>query len=365
MKYFVITTKHHDGFCLWDSKLTDYKATQHALRQGPARGRWSRPSAAEGLQVGFYHSLIDWHHPEYTVDMLHPLRDDRGLRANGHGPRHRQVRRVPARPGRELLTELRQDRHPVPRLLLPRPRTARAAKDWQSEQLLTMIRELQPGIIINDRLDLLDVRRLGLPDARAVHAARVGHASTASPWSGRPARPSPAPGATTATRSTWKRVGQLVADAHRHGQQGRQPAAQRRPDRPRGVRRPGPRPARAASASGCAGTAASIYGCTQAPAEFPEPANCRLTYNPKTGRLYVHVLAWPFGHLPLDGFAGKVEYAQLLHDASEVAFTEKGGETGFMPGSRGSRRENTLTLRLPVVKPDVEVPVIELFLKGH
>jgi len=60
---------------------------------------------------------------------------------------------------------------------------------------------------------------------------------------------------------------------------------------------------------------------------------------------------------------GRVEYAQLLHDASEVTFTEKTGETGFMPGERGKEAENTLTLRLPVLKPGVEVPVVELFLK--
>jgi alpha-L-fucosidase len=107
----------------------------------------------------------------------------------------------------------------------------------------------------------------------------------------------------------------------------------------------------------------SIYACTQAPAEFPKPANCLLTFNPEGKRLYVHVLEWPLGVLALDGFAGRVEYAQLLHDASEVPFTEKGGEIGFMPGSRGKEAVNTLSLRLPVRKPDVEIPVIELFLK--
>jgi alpha-L-fucosidase len=69
------------------------------------------------------------------------------------------------------------------------------------------------------------------------------------------------------------------------------------------------------------------------------------------------------GVLQLDGFAGRVAYAQLLHDASEVAFSEKGSEIGFLPGKRGEEQKNTVTLRLPVQKPDVEVPVIEIFLK--
>jgi alpha-L-fucosidase len=91
--------------------------------------------------------------------------------------------------------------------------------------------------------------------------------------------------------------------------------------------------------------------------------NTLLTYNGRTGRLYVHVLEWPAGLLTLEGFAGRVEYAQLLHDASEVAFLEKDADPGFMVGPREKSPEKDLKLRLPVVQPDVEVPVIELFLK--
>src|SRR5690606_830659 len=67
MKYFVITTKHHEGFCLWDSQLTDYKAPNT-----PAGRDLLRPMVdafrARGLRAGFYHSLIDWHHDQYILD---------------------------------------------------------------------------------------------------------------------------------------------------------------------------------------------------------------------------------------------------------------------------------------------------------
>lgn len=74
MQYFVITTKHHDGFCLWDTEQTDYKITNTP---------YSRDLIAPmvdafrnyGLRVGFYHSLIDWHHPDFTVDDMHVLRN--------------------------------------------------------------------------------------------------------------------------------------------------------------------------------------------------------------------------------------------------------------------------------------------------
>ena len=92
MKYFVITTKHHEGFCLWDSKHTDYKATMT-----PCGKDLLRPMVeafrAEGLRVGFYHSLIDWHHPDFAVDRHHPMRDDAEARASNA---QRDVRRYAA-----------------------------------------------------------------------------------------------------------------------------------------------------------------------------------------------------------------------------------------------------------------------------
>ena len=102
----------------------------------------------------------------------------------------------------------------------------------------------------------------------------------------------------------------------------------------------------------------SIYGCTQAPEGFVTPQDCRLTYNPVTHRLYVHVFAWPYKHLHIDGLAGKVEYGQLLHDSSEIGL----GMDHWHAGQIGSKAE-TLTISLPHEKPRVTVPVIELWLK--
>ncbi len=62
MKYMVMTTKHHEGFCNFDTKLTDYCAT----KQGPKRDlvrEYVEAARAEGMHVGFYYSLMDWHHP--------------------------------------------------------------------------------------------------------------------------------------------------------------------------------------------------------------------------------------------------------------------------------------------------------------
>ena len=62
-KYMVMTTKHHEGFCMFDTKLTNYCAPQ----QGPGRDlvrEYVEAARAEGLRVGFYYSLMDWHHPD-------------------------------------------------------------------------------------------------------------------------------------------------------------------------------------------------------------------------------------------------------------------------------------------------------------
>jgi alpha-L-fucosidase len=105
----------------------------------------------------------------------------------------------------------------------------------------------------------------------------------------------------------------------------------------------------------------SIYGATQAPDGFQTPQNSFLTYNPALNRLYVHVIEWPFHSLILPGMAGKVKYAQLLNDASEIRFHTQAGE---VHGHMTERLpEEDLVLRLPVRQPNVAVPVIELFLK--
>lgn len=64
MKYIVITTKHHDGFCLWDSKQTDWD-----IASTPYGKDLLKPLAAacvkHGIKLCFYHYIMDWHHPQW------------------------------------------------------------------------------------------------------------------------------------------------------------------------------------------------------------------------------------------------------------------------------------------------------------
>jgi len=99
----------------------------------------------------------------------------------------------------------------------------------------------------------------------------------------------------------------------------------------------------------------AIYGCTQS--DFTAPQDCRLTQN--GDNLYVHIFAWPFRYLVLPGMAGRVAFAQFLHDGSEVQMNA----VPVWQLEQCSVDPDTLVLTLPVKKPNVPVPVVKLYLK--
>ena len=152
-----LTTKHHEGFCLWDSELTDYKATNTPYGR-TCWARSSRRSARGGLKVGFYYSLIDWHHPEFPIDgctrcattrtrwQLNRGRDIARYRDYLHG----QVRELLTRYGKIDISVLdfSYSEGTRNRGLERQGRTRTGAR----AELLAMVRELQPGILVNDRL---------------------------------------------------------------------------------------------------------------------------------------------------------------------------------------------------------------------
>ena len=359
MKYFVITTKHHEGFCLWDTKQTDYKVTNTPYGRD-LLGPMVEAFRNEGLRVGFYHSLIDWHHPHFTVDRNHPMHENAEEVAKN---KDRDISKY-AEYLRAQVKELFTQFGAIDYVFYDYSYSAgepdgKGRDDWQSEKLIELTRKLQPNIIVNDRLDLNDVE--GGWDIKTPEQTMV------CDWV--KVNGVPAVWETCQTFSgswgyhrdetSWKSEEQLIfllADTVSRGGNlllNVGPTARGEFD-DRAMDR------LAAMGDWMKRHARSIYGCTQAPEGFATPHDCRLTYNPDTKRMYVHVFAWPFKHLHLEGFAGKVQYAQLLNDASEVRMKglEKWQEAMVQSGKNAS-----LTLELPVRKPDVTVPVIELFMK--
>jgi alpha-L-fucosidase len=136
MKYMVMTTKHHEGFCNFDSKLTNYCATQ----QGPGRdlvAEYVDAARAAGMRVGFYYSLMDWHHPDGATCLTDPAARDRFV-AYTHG----LIRELMTNYG--TIDVLWYDVHwPLD------------ADGWQSQKMNDMVFSLQPNIIVNNRNGLL------------------------------------------------------------------------------------------------------------------------------------------------------------------------------------------------------------------
>ena len=64
MKYIVITSKHHDGFCLWDSKVTDWDVMGTPFKRDILK-ELARECKRQKMRLCFYHSIMDWHHPDY------------------------------------------------------------------------------------------------------------------------------------------------------------------------------------------------------------------------------------------------------------------------------------------------------------
>jgi len=360
MKYFVITTKHHEGFCLWDSKHTEYKATRT-----PAQRDLLRPMVEafrkRGIKIGLYHSIIDWHHPDYVLDNKNgPYREHPDREAMNRGRDQAKYAAYLHAQVKELLTDFGKIDimwfdFSFPDKDAPDDFTrGKGHKAWKSPELLKMIRSLQPDIILDDRLDWPEgwdiktpeqvqprewVKVDGQPvvwEACQTFSGSWGYHRDEQTW-----------------RSLENLVHTLIDCVSKGGNlllnvgpTARGEFDSRALDRLKGfgewMRRHG----------------RSIYGCTQAPAEFKTPQDCRLTYAPEKKRLYVHCLAWPYKAIHLDGFSGKVEYAQFLYDGSEIAMKMDDWHARQL-----GLAADTLTLNLPQVRPDVTVPVIELFLK--
>jgi alpha-L-fucosidase len=144
MRYAVLTTKHHDGFALWPTKLTDFSIAQTPY-DGDLVAEFVEAARAEGLRVGFYHSLSDWHHPDYPSfrEEDKPYLKFLGRRSKTWD---RYLEVLFGQVG-ELLTSY----GPID-LIWFDGQWERTADEWHASELASMIRELQPGILVNDRL---------------------------------------------------------------------------------------------------------------------------------------------------------------------------------------------------------------------
>jgi len=146
MRYGALTTKHHDGFAMFHTRESDYSIEHTPFKRDIVR-EYAEAFRAEGLRVGLYFSLIDWRHPDYPAftDADKPYRFGQYRRSTPE--QWERFTRFIFAQIRELLTNYGKID-----LLWFDGGWERTPDEWKSRELEKMIRELQPGIVINDRL---------------------------------------------------------------------------------------------------------------------------------------------------------------------------------------------------------------------
>jgi len=356
MKYAVLTTKHHEGFALWDTQYSDYKITSTPFKRDLVK-EYVEAFRAEGLKVGFYYSQIDWHHPDFTLDGLHPLRDNQAALSLSDQRNMKHYINYLKAQVTELLTNYGQ----IDYIWFDFSYAHRdwgwskgkGRQDWQSEEILDLVLSLQPDILINDRLDLgigvvtpeqyqpeKPLERNGQPviwEACQAMKPTWGYDRDATEW-----------------KSSEVLIKMLIDTVANNGNLLLNV----------GPNAKGELDIREEARLNEVGQwmkyhQRAIYGAGIS--EFETPKDCRYT---QVGdkRLYLHIFSWPLRHIHLKNLAGKVAYVQFLHDHSEIYFRE------FDPNEVITSTETlidqqSIMLELPVEKPSVLVPVIEIILK--
>ncbi|AKU15637.1 alpha-L-fucosidase [Luteipulveratus mongoliensis] len=352
MRYVVVTTKHHDGFCLWDSAEGDYTVASTPWGNDLI-GPIVEAFRARGMKIGLYYSLLDWHHPEFPLDLYHPEgKDEAAVAAATDRDMTKYTEYLHAQV-RELLTRYGKiDLMWFDFSYEGRGFGAKGPKEWQSERLVEMARELQPEILINNRLGL------GSGDFTTPEQVQPpGHqldGEAAAPWE-----------ACQTLNGSWgyhrdnldwksselmlrmlvdgvSKGGNMILNVGPNGRGDFEPRAVERLREIGAWMRLNER---------------SVRGC--GPSEYVPPVDARYTQN--GNRLYLHLFSWPMRFVHLPGLGGRIQYAQLLHDASEVRQMVIDPHEPAHIYLRGLPAD-TATLQLPVTPPDITNPVIEIFL---
>lgn len=330
MRYLVITTKHHDGFCLFDSRETDFDVMNTPLRRDVMR-EVADACRREGIRIGWYHSIMDWHHPDYL-----PRRDWEHDRPATGADFDRYLAYLKAQV-RELLTNY----GPIDVLWFD----GEWEGTWNNERgrdLYDFARSLQPDIVINNRVgrDLGDYRT---PEQQIPPAALAGDWETCltmnDHWGFNRAD------------TDFKSAAELVRTLAEVAAKGGNLLLNVGPDANGVV--PAASVARLeAMGDWLATNGASIYGTTAGPLT-PQPWGWSTLRTGDDGatRLYLHVFTWPAD--------GALVVANLLDSPRRAALLAGGAPLAT------SRRGDDLVIQLPAAPPDSLLSVVALDLAGR
>ena len=362
MKYAILTTKHHEGFCMFDSKYTDYKITNTPFGRDLVK-EYVEAFRAEGLRVGFYYSLLDWHHPDFTIDRIHPRRQDTDAYEQNKNRDMKKYAEYMRNQVRELLTEYGK----IDILWLDFSYSwseerdlswmkGKGKEDWESEKLIALVRELQPEIIINNRSEI--EQDLWTPEQFQLREWER-HSETGELVTWEACQTFSGSWGYNRDEHTWKSPKILVDMLINTVSCGGNLLMNVGPTS-RGCFDKRATEALEVYAEWMKYNSRSIYGCTMAEPEFIAPRGTRLTQSVDGSRLYIHIMEYPYKFLEMENLAGKIDYVQFLHDGSEILYTE-----GYLESVdvKHWRDPNLVCFTLPEIKPDIIDPVIEVMLK--
>lgn len=343
MKYIVITSKHHDGFCLWDSKVTDYDVMDATPFKRDILLELSQACKKQGVKLCFYHSIMDWHHPDAQAPFWPNYNDT--SKSNPNFGRYVDTYLKPQ------LTELVTNYGPLGVLWFD----GEWIQDWtepQGKDLYAYLRGLQPSLIINNRVGKGRQGMEGLSKGDD-YAGDFGTPEQQVP-------PEGLPGVDWETCMTmndtwgfksydenWKSVEELIHTLADVASKGGNFLLNVGPT-PEGLI-PQPSVERLQEVGKwMAVNGESIHGTTASVIGRPEWGRCTV----KGDKLYLHVFHWPTdGVLQVPAVPGQVEKAYLLADKKRTSLPVAAGDAG-------------LTVSLAPEAPDAIDSVVVLVLKN-
>lgn len=341
MKYIVITSKHHDGFCLFDSRHTEYDIMATPFRRD-VMAELAEACRREGLGIGWYHSIMDWHHPDYMPRRDWDTRPPDGDFIKYLAHLRRQVRELLTRYGDIDIMWFDGEWEPT----------------WEhrhGQALYELCLRVQPNLIVNNRVDIGRAGMSGFT-ANEKFAGDFGTPEQEVPATG-------VPGLAWETCLTtnrhwgynerdddWKSAEELVRTLVDVASKGGNLLLNV------GPRADGTFPPEAVERLEKIGdwmrvNGAAIYGTTASPFAALPWGRCTVGEGPDgTPRLYLHVFEWPEGPLVVPGVGNRPGRAYLLSAPDQHLFVERDGDDLEVP--------------VPDAPPDSPCPVVVLELHG-